>query len=235
MVLFGTFMNVVFIVVGSLLGLIFTNLKDSLKTAVMKGLGLVIMLLGIQMGLESNQIIYVIISVVIGTLIGETLNLDDKFNQFGTWIEKKIPTKKDNLSQGFITASLLFVVGAMAVVGAMDSGIRNDHQILITKGIIDGFTSIFLTATLGIGVIFSTIPVFLYQGTIALFAFQIEHLLPNDFMQIFVSEITATGGIMILAIGLNMVGMTNIKVANMLPGLLVIMLLVPLAYYIPWL
>lgn len=231
MVLFGTLVNVVLIIIGSVLGLILTNIKDSLKNAVIKGIGLVIVLLGIQMGLESKQILFVIISIVIGIILGEIGNLDEKFNNVGQWFERKMHNKGDNLSQGFITASLLFVIGAMAVVGAMDSGIRNDHQILITKGIIDGITAIFLTATLGIGVIFSAIPVFFYQGIIALFASQIDRIIPESMMGVFVTELTATGGIMILAIGLNMLGITNIKVANMLPGLLVVMILVPAAFF----
>lgn len=231
MVLLGTLVNVALIIIGSVLGLILTNIKESLKNAVIKGIGLVIVLLGIQMGSESKQILIIIISIVAGIIFGEIVDLDAKFNRVGQWFEGKMINNGNNLSQGFITASLLFVIGAMAVVGAMDSGIRNDHQILITKGIIDGITAIFLTATLGIGVIFSAIPVFLYQGIIALLASQIDRVISEQMMDVFVTELTATGGIMILAIGLNMLGITNIKVANMLPGLLVVMILVPVAFY----
>lgn len=114
----------------------------------------------------------------------------------------------------------------MAVVGALDSGIRGDHQVLYTKAVIDGFTAIMLTSTLGLGVVFSSIPVFLYQGFIALFANQMNRLIPEQVMDIFILELTATGGIMILAIGLNILEITKIKVANLLPGLIVIAVLV---------
>lgn len=114
----------------------------------------------------------------------------------------------------------------MAVVGALDSGIRSDHQVLYTKAVIDGFTAIMLTSTLGLGVVFSSIPVFLYQGFIALFANQMNRLIPEQVMDIFILELTATGGIMILAIGLNILEITKIKVANLLPGLIVIAVLV---------
>lgn len=116
----------------------------------------------------------------------------------------------------------------MAVVGALDSGMRGDHQVLYTKAMIDGFTAIILTSTLGIGVMFSWIPVFLYQGTIALFATQISAWIPQQVLDLFIVELTATGGIMILAIGLNIMELTKIKVANLLPGLIVVAIIVPI-------
>ena len=119
--------------------------------------------------------------------------------------------RKTNISQGFITATLIFCVGAMAVVGAMDSGLRGDHSILYTKSLLDGFTAMILTSTLGSGVLFSIIPIFLYQGTIALFASQINRIIPADLLDLFIHEITATGGVMILAIGLNLTGITKLK------------------------
>ena len=117
---------------------------------------------------------------------------------------------------------VIFVIAAMAVIGALDSGIRGDHDVLLTKAIIDGFTSIILATTLGIGVMFSAVPVILYQGTIALFATQIHRFVPQELMDAFITEMTATGGIMIFAIGLNLVGITKIRVANLLPGIVVV-------------
>ena len=118
----------------------------------------------------------------------------------------------------------------MAVIGSLDSGLRNDHDLLIVKGLIDGFTSIILATTLGIGVLLSAIPVVLYQGTIALFATQISRVVPDEALALFIQEMTATGGIMIVAIGLNMIGLTKIRVANLLPGILVVAIVVTLAY-----
>jgi uncharacterized protein len=155
-----------------------------------------------------------------------------KLNQLGNWLEKKLGSSEESsISQGFVTATLIFVIGAMAIIGALDSGIRGDHNVLYTKAIIDGFTSVILATTLGIGVLFSAVPVMLYQGTIALFATQIDRFVPAVLLESFVVEMTSAGGIMIVAIGLNLLGLTKIRVANLLPGILVVALLVSIFYY----
>ena len=125
---------------------------------------------------------------------------------------------------------MIFVIGAMAVIGALDSGIRGEHDVLYTKAIIDGFTALILTTTLGIGVIFSAIPVVLYQGLIALFATQIDRVVPEELMDMFIMEMTAAGGVMIFAIGLNLVGLTKIRVANLLPGIIIVAVIVSIIY-----
>jgi uncharacterized protein len=232
MVLTGTIVNAWFIIFGSMIGIFFTNLSESMKTTVLKGIGLTVTLLGIQMGIQTNNLLAVIMSVVVGSLLGEWLKLDDKFKQTGKWLEAKIGYKaKGSIAQGFITATLIFVIGAMSIVGALDSGIRGDHQVLYTKAMIDGFTAIILTSTLGIGVMFSSIPVFLYQGTIALFATQINNFIPAHLLDLIVMELTATGGILIMGIGLNMLELIKIKVANMLPSILVITIVIPIVFF----
>ena len=135
------------------------------------------------------------------------------------------------IAQGFVTATLIFVVGSMAIIGAIDSGLRNDHDVLIMKGIIDGFTSIILSSTLGIGVAFAAVPVFLYQGIITLFSTQISRFVPDELLNFFISEMTATGGLMILAIGLNLIGITKIRVANLIPGILVVGIVVTIVHF----
>lgn len=225
--LIGTIVNVFAVIFGSLIGLFFTRISDSMIDTVMKGIGLTVIILGLQMGMQSNNFLLVIISIAVGAVLGEIGKLDDQLTKAGNWLEKRF-ARKTNISQGFITATLIFCVGAMAVVGALDSGLRGDHSILYTKSLLDGFTAIILTSTLGSGVLFSSIPIFLYQGTIALFASQINRIIPADLLDLFIQEITATGGVMILAIGLNLTGITHIKVANLLPALLVVLLLIPL-------
>lgn len=227
MMLIGTIVNVFAVIFGSLIGLFFTRISDSMKDTVTKGIGLTVIILGLQMGMQSNNFLLVIISIAVGAVLGEIGKLDDQLTKAGNWLEKRF-ARKTNISQGFITATLIFCVGAMAVVGALDSGLRGDHSILYTKSLLDGFTAIILTSTLGSGVLFSSIPIFLYQGTIALFASQINRIIPADLLDLFIQEITATGGVMILAIGLNLTGITHIKVANLLPALLVVLLLIPL-------
>ncbi|WP_404446659.1 DUF554 domain-containing protein [Sutcliffiella horikoshii] len=233
MVLLGTIVNGLCIVLGTLIGKIFTRIPENTKETVMKVIGLAVFLLGAQMGFKSNEFLIVIISLVVGAVLGEWINLDRKLNNVGNWLERKMGSKQQgSVSKGFVTATLIFVIGAMSVVGSLDSGLRGDHQVLYTKSIIDGFTSIVLATTLGIGVLFSAIPVMIYQGSIALFATQIDLFVPPDLLELLIFEITATGGVMIMAIGMNIIGVTAIRVANLLPGILVAAGLVLIQYFL---
>lgn len=232
MFLLGTMVNGLLIIIGTLLGRLLTKIPENMKGTVMHGIALAVIVLGLQMGFKSANYLIVILSLVIGAVLGEVWKLEDKLNAVGDWLEGKIGSNgESSISQGFVTATLLFVIGAMAIIGALDSGIRGDHDVLYTKAIIDGFTSLILTTTLGIGVIFSAIPVVIYQGLIALFATQIDKLIPQSLMDSFILELTATGGVMIFAIGLNMIGLTKIRVANLLPGILVTAVLVTISHY----
>lgn len=226
MVLLGTLANGLGIVVGTLLGSLCRNIPESMKTTVMRAIGLAIAVLGIQMGMKSEQFLLVILSLVIGTVAGEALKLEEKLSSIGSWIESKVGSGQGSVAEGFVTATLIFVVGAMAIIGALDSGIRGNHDVLYTKAVMDGFISLLLSTTLGIGVIFSAIAVVLYQGLIAVFAAQIDRIVPEALMDQLIIEMTATGGIMILAIGLNLIGITKVKVANLLPAIVVVILLV---------
>ncbi|MDR7000011.1 DUF554 domain-containing protein [Neobacillus niacini] len=231
MFLLGTLVNGALIIVGSLLGKLLNRIPESMKTTVMYAIGLSVMVLGLQMGLKSDNFLIVILSLVIGAVIGELLKLEEKLNDLGHWLESKVgPNGKGSISEGFVTATLIFVIGAMAIIGALDSGIRCDHDVLYTKSIIDGFTALILTTTLGIGVLFSAVPVLLYEGLIALFATQIDRFVPHALMNQFIVEMTATGGVMIFAIGLNLTGMIKIKVANLLPGIVVTGIIVTVLY-----
>lgn len=231
MILIGALANGISVIFGTLLGSLFRRIPDSMKDTVMNVMGLAVIVLGIQMGFKSENFLIVIISLVIGAIIGELLFLEEKINHLGEWLEKKLgSSKQGNIAQGFVTATLVFVVGAMGILGALDSGIRGNHNILYTKSIMDGFISIILTTTLGVGVLFSAIPIILYEGLIALFATQINLFVPDALMDQIIVEMTATGGIMILAIGTNLIGLTKVKVANLLPGILVSTLIVSILY-----
>lgn len=232
MVLLGTIVNGVAIIVGTFIGKILHRIPDKIKTLVMHSIGLSVVILGIQMGLKSEQLIIVILSLVFGSILGEWMDLDGKLNGIGRWLERKLGAKEEGgIAKGFVTATLIFVIGAMAIIGALDSGLRNDHRVLYTKSLLDGFTSLVLATTLGIGVLFSAFPVILYQGTIALFATQIEKWIPQQIMDSFIIEMTAAGGIMILAIGLNMLEITRIRVANMLPAIIMVALIIIGQYF----
>ncbi|HEY4553734.1 MAG TPA: DUF554 domain-containing protein [Bacillaceae bacterium] len=231
MVLLGTIVNALCIIIGAFIGQFLRRIPEKMKSTVIHGIGLAVMVLGLQMGLKSENFLIVILSIVIGAVLGEWWGLEEKLNQLGTWLEKKVGSNgQGSIAQGFVTGTLIFVIGAMAIIGALDSGIRGSHEVLYLKAIIDGFTALILTTTLGIGVIFSAIPVFLYQGLIALFATQIDRWVPKELMDMFILEMTATGGIMIFAIGLNLAGITKIRVANLLPGILIVAVIVSIIY-----
>ncbi|WP_172370275.1 DUF554 domain-containing protein [Sporosarcina jiandibaonis] len=232
MILFGSIINALLIVLGAIFGRFLHNIPERMKETVMYGIGLAVSVIGIQMTFESTQVLIVIVSIVVGAVIGEWIDLDELVNKLGHWIESKMPAKKEGpgVAQGFVTATLIFVIGSMAIIGAIDSGLRNDHDVLVMKGIIDGFTSIILSSTLGIGVAIAAVPVFLYQGIITIFSTQISKYIPDELLNFFISEMTATGGLMILAIGLNLIGITKIRVANLIPGILVVAVVVSIVY-----
>lgn len=232
MVLLGSFINALLIVLGAFFGRLIKNIPETMQQTIMTIIGLVIAVLGIQMGLESNNFIIIVVSLVMGTVIGEWLDLEGKFNRFGLWVESLFGKRaqKGTIAQGFVTASLIFVIGSMAIIGALDSGLRNDHDVLITKGIIDGFMAIILASTLGIGVMLSAVPVLFYQGAIALLAGVISTYIPTEALDLFIKEMTATGGVMILAIGLNIANLTKIRVANLLPAIIIVAILVAIIF-----
>ncbi|MCW1929055.1 DUF554 domain-containing protein [Bhargavaea beijingensis] len=235
MALFGTLVNVLLIVIGSVIGRFLGRIPERIRETVTYAIGLAVLVIGIQMSFATSQIIIVIISIVVGAAIGEWLDLDGQLNRLGRWMDSKAgkttgESGQGGIAQGFVTATLIFVIGSMAVIGAIDSGLRNDHDVLIAKGIIDGFTALILSSTLGIGVILSAVPVFIYQGAITMFASVISRFIPDDMMRFFIEEMTATGGLMILAIGLNLIGLTKIRVANLIPGILVVALVTGLLY-----
>lgn len=228
--LFGTLINGALIIIGSLLGLLFRNIPERFKETVMHGIGLAVILIGMQMAFSTEMIIIVLLSLLTGALLGEVFHVEEGLNRFGEWIGSKFTSSDQNvtISQGFVTATLIFAVGAMAIIGALDSGMRGDHEVLITKGIMDGFTAIVLTTTLGIGVVLSAIPVVLYQGMIALLATQIEKWVPDAFLEGFIVEMTAVGGLLIVAIGLNLLRITKIRIGNLLPSIVTVAII----YYI---
>jgi len=230
MILLGSIINSVLIIIGSIIGRLFQNIPEQMKNTVLQIIGLAVAVLGIQMGFETSNFVIVIISLVIGTVLGEWIDLDRLIGKLGKWVESLFKKRKPSagtgtstsISDAFVTATLLFVIGSMGIIGALDSGLRNNHDVLITKGIIDGFISIILSSTLGLGVLLSAVPILLYEGMIALLAGIISEFIPEAALNLYIQEMTATGGIMILAIGLNMAGLTKIRVANLLPGIIIV-------------
>jgi len=222
--LFGTIVNSLAIVAGSLLGILLKKgIKDDYKTTIMDGISLTVIVIGIMGGIKSENIILAISSIVIGSLIGEIIGIEKKLDILGDKLQKSFGSRDSNFSKGFVTASLVYCVGAMAIVGALESGIQGNHQTLFAKSILDGISSIIFASTLGVGVAFSAVAVFIYQGTITLLAGSVKGLLTPQV----INEISAIGGILIMAIGINVLGIKKIKVGNMLPAIFI-----PIIYYI---
>ena len=232
MVLLGSIVNAIAIIIGSLLGLFIKRIPERMKNLVTQSISLVIIVLGISLAMKTNQVLIVIFSLALGAVVGEWLDIEGKLDKLGQFIESKVKTKNEgSISKGFVTSTLLFCVGAMAILGALDSGLRHNHEILYTKSLMDGFLSIILTSTLGVGVLFSFLPVFLYQGFIAIFASFVPNLVTHHLLNAIIAEISGTGGILLLALGLNSLGVMKIKIGNMLPSILFALLFVCILQY----
>ena len=224
----GTIINCLAIVAGSLLGLLLKRgMKESISKTVMQGVGLSIILIGVTGAIKATNTLLVILSMVIGGVLGAWINIDARMNQLGDWAQKKLTreSEQNTFAQGFVTASLVFCVGAMAVVGSLDSGIRGDHSTLIAKAALDGVISVVFSSSLGIGVMASAVPILIYQGSIALLGTAVAPLLSETV----VTEMSAVGGLLIMAIGVNMLLDKDIKVANLLPAIFVPFLYYPIA------
>lgn len=226
----GTIVNTAAILAGGLVGLLIKGgLKEKYKNIVMQALALCVIFVGASSALkglmdENAEAILFIISLVIGSGIGEFLGIENKLQSMGDYIQSKTGGKESNISQGFVTASLMFCVGTMAILGSLESGISGNHTTLFVKSVLDGTSSIIFASTLGIGVLISGVSVFLYQGALTLCASFIQPYLTSDMIR----EISIVGGIMIFALGLNMMEIKKIKVGNMLPAIVI-----PIVYYIP--
>ena len=213
----GPLVNALAIIVASLIGLGLRRvLKTSLLESTMSVLGLIVLVIGIYGVTMDMTMIYVILSLVIGLWIGESLDLELKVKQ---GLEKvlKLQKSQDSLLHGFLTASVLFVVGAMAIIGSIESGINQNHIIVFTKSTLDFVAAMMLSATLGVGVLFSFIPVLIYQGAITWFAGEISVWLNDTTLTI----ISSVGNILVMALGFNMLKLTQYKMINLLPSILV--------------
>ncbi|RQW22908.1 DUF554 domain-containing protein [Shouchella lehensis] len=225
--LLGTIINAAAIAVASLIGVRIRNVPEEISKLIMQALSLALIVIGIQMAVTGENFLIIIISLTSGALLGSWLQIDERLNQLGQWLGTKIgKNSQGNVAQAFVSSTLIFATGAMAIIGPLEAALRGDHSLLFTKSSIDGFSALIISSTLGIGVFFAAIPVFLYQASITLLANQIDAFVPNMLMDMIIAEITCIGGILILAIGLNLLNVINVKIANLLPSLVIVVLLV---------
>lgn len=213
----GTLINASTVIIGSIIGLIIkSKLPKKITETAFYGVGLFTIILGIMMAIKTNNYLIMIISVVIGSIIGEIIKIDKWINNFGEWLKNKFKTKNENFSEGLITAFLLYCMGSMTILGAIEEGIGGIPNLLVAKSVLDGFSSIILSATLGIGVLFSFIPLLIFQGGLTILASSIQNVLTD----IIINEITAVGGIILLGLGITLLDIKKIRVINMIPSII---------------
>lgn len=218
-------MNFAAIVLGSILGLKFKSiLPERLVNLLFQVFGLFTLYLGFSMGLKTQNSILIAFSLILGAITGSILNLQDKTDRFGELIKRKFNLKGDKFTEGFIVASLLFCMGPVAILGSIEEGMTGEPKLLLIKSLMDGVASIALAASLGIGVIFSAVPILIYQGLLTLFA----HWLGDAFSQVMINELSAVGGILLIGMGITILEIKRIKVIDFITALIYI---VPLVYF----
>lgn len=229
----GTIVNVLAVIAGSSIGLIFNGgLSKRFQDILMQVLGLATMFIGTagalkgmfkihENSLETTGTMIIIISLVVGALIGELINIEKRMEQFGEWLKKKVTVKGDStFVEGFVTSSLIICVGAMAVLGSLQDGLNADPSLLYTKAVLDFVIVLISASTLGLGVVFSAIPLGIYQGLITAFAKFIQPILTDKV----IADLSMVGSILIFAVGVNLAFGKKFKVGNMLPAIIVVII-----------
>ena len=221
----GTIVNTIAVIIGAAIGMFLKKgIPDKLADTMMKGLGLCTLFLGISGSLDGQNSLILIISIVVGALIGEGIDLDARLNQLGNWLENKFKSKngsKVSIAEGFVSASLLFCVGAMTIVGSLQSGLQGNHEMLFNKSMLDFVAAIIFASTMGIGVMVSAAFVFVYQGAITMLAQWVAPVLSD----VVIAEMNCVGSVIIIGLALNMLGITKLKVMNYVPAIFIPILL----------
>lgn len=225
----GSIVNALSVIVGSIIGIYFGSfLKEKIRKTVFQIIGLFTLALGIEMSLKTNQFLILLVSLIIGTIIGESLSIEKGIESLSNKLKIKLQSENKLFSEGLITAFLLYCVGSMTFVGSIEEGIHQDRNLMFTKSLMDGITSILLASSFGTGVLFSAIPLLIFQSALTLGAHYFESYLYPEL----ITEISAVGGVIIIGIGLNILEITKIKVSNMLPALLLIIPIYHLIYFV---
>ena len=229
----ATLINAGLILLGSIIGLMFKNkISNRFSTVIMQALALCVAGIGISNILKTDDALCVIICMALGTLIGEALNLEARLDHAGEFLRRKLIKDggSSRFTEGFVTATLVYCIGAMAITGSIEAGLNHDYSTIISKGVIDGVTSITFAAAMGVGVAFSIIPLTVYQGAITLLAGVVGPYLSAPV----IAAMTATGGTIIVGIAINMLSIPNVKirVGNMLPAIFLPIAYIPLVSWL---
>ena len=219
----GTIVNTVLVVIGSLAGMLLRKgIPDNIKKTIMIGLGLFSCILGAKMGFEMNRPLVVVLSLILGGVIGEVLHVEEFLESIGEKLKRIVKARgESSFAEGFVFASILFCVGPMTILGSIQAGLQNRPELLFVKSLMDGVSSIILASTMGFGVIFSAVTVLVIQGGLTLLARQFMFLTDPAYL----NDFTSVGGIMIFAIGLRLMSVKSIKVSNFLPALVIVLLI----------
>lgn len=218
----GSLVNALAIILGSICGLLLHNrFPDRVRIIVFQGLGLCVLVIGFQMAFKAADMLVVIFAVLLGGITGELLRLDRRLDAMGDSLKALVRSKNERFTEGLVTASLIFCIGAMAIVGSFDEALRGDRTLLLTKSVLDGFASIALAASYGLGVFFSFLAVLLYQGALTIFAGYLQ----DCFSAEMIAQLTGAGGVLIIGIAINLLDLKVIKLANLLPALVFVVVL----------
>ncbi len=226
--------NAVLVLLGSAVGLLFkSRIKESVSKTIMTALGLCVLLIGVSGAIKTQNLLCVILSMVVGTILGELLRIEDRLDALGGVLKRRLMKGRESgrFTEGFMTASLMFCVGSMAIVGSMEAGISHNYSTILSKSALDCVTAVTLSAAMGVGVAFSAAAVLVYQGLLTLLFIFIGDFLPGAT----VTEMSATGSLLIIALGLNMLGATGekrIRAGNMLPAMFLPIALLPLMQWL---
>ncbi|MDP2722764.1 MAG: DUF554 domain-containing protein [Bacteroidales bacterium] len=218
----GTLINTAAVIAGGAIGLLFVGkLPEKYTTIFFQAIGLFTLYLGISLALEAQQVFYVVLSLIIGSLAGEALDLEARMERGGEWLKHKFKFKNERFSEGLITAFLLYCMGSLTLIGSVTEGLGGGPKILLIKSLMDGVSSIALASAMGIGVLFSAAPLLIYQGGITLLTMWFGNFIPPEI----ITDVSAVGGILLIGLAISILQIKKIRVMNMLPALVVIVIL----------
>lgn len=218
----GTLVNAGAVIVGGAVGMMFNkSMPERFKTIYFQAVGLFTMAMGIGMVYNMQNILIVVSSVAVGALLGEWMNIERVVDRLSEYLRKKLRIGNEKFSEGLVTSFLLFCIGAMTIVGAIDEGTGRSSEVLFTKSLMDGFSALLLASAFGLGVIFSSVPLLIFQGGITLLAMSASHFFTPEI----IAGLTSTGGILLIGLGINILEIKKLRIMNMIPALLVVVVL----------